>query len=100
MSDDFELPSHQRDALDALPREAVPPADVEERTVRALRARGLLRTTTSHTVRWAAAAAAAVLLFVAGFAAGRRTAGPKRDEAAPVRAAVQPDSATRVVAWF
>jgi hypothetical protein len=42
MSDDHLTPEERR-ALDALPRQGVPPRRLEERTVEALRARGLLR---------------------------------------------------------
>ena len=90
MSDEFELTSDERSALAELPRDAVPPAEIEERTVRALRARGLLRGSRGRTMRWIAMAVAAVLLFVAGFAVGKRAAMSARDEG----------SSVRVVAWF
>lgn len=89
MSDEIELTSDERSALAELPRDAVAHAEIEERTVRALRARGLLRGNTGRTVRWIAVAVAAVLLFVAGFAVGKRAAKSERE----------PPS-VRVVAWF
>jgi len=57
--------------LQRLPRERSPGRLVEERTVRALRARGLLRVT-SVSPHWVVAASAAALaLFALGFVAGQ-----------------------------
>ena len=74
---DDDLTREERAALDALPRERDPGPLLEERTVRALRARGLLGRGRRIAVApvfspaWAsAAAAAAVALFVTGFAVG------------------------------
>ena len=73
---DDELTPDERDAFDALPRERRPSDLLEERTVRALRARGLLgrgaRVRPFFSPAWAtAAAAAAVAVFVSGFAVGQ-----------------------------
>lgn len=73
-SQDDELTAAERQALDALPRERQPSALLEERTVRALRERGLLRGRGSAWSRapWrAAATAAAIALFAAGTAFGQ-----------------------------
>ena len=76
-----ELTPSEREAFAALPREAEPSDLLEERTVRALRAAGLLgqrRPWRRPVFTWAAAAAACLLFFVAGFAAGqgRKTPSP------------------------
>lgn len=71
---DEALTPHERAALEALPRERKPSALLEERTVRALRERGLLRTPGRRGARapWRlAAAAAAIALFAAGTAFGQ-----------------------------
>jgi hypothetical protein len=98
MSDEFELTDVDRAALSALPRETIPPPALEDTIVRALSARGLLRPRTRWSVRLAAIAAAA-LLFLGGFAWGRRTA-PGNRTAADTRAATPNAEAARVVAWF
>jgi hypothetical protein len=74
---DDDLTREEREALDALPRERDPGPLLEERTVRALRVRGLLGrghrmgAAPVFSPAWAsAAAAAAVALFVSGFAVG------------------------------
>jgi hypothetical protein len=63
-----------------------PPAALEQRVVGTLRARGLLRTPAAGPSRkrrrvwvWPAAIAAGLLLFVGGFALGRRPAAPPAD---------------------
>lgn len=66
----------ERAAFDALPREAEPGRLLEERTVQALRERGLLggRSVAGHHRRWpmvAAAVAASLALFMSGLAAGQ-----------------------------
>ena len=101
MSDEFELPDVVRAALSALPRETIPPPALEDAIVRALSARGLLRPGTRWSVRLAAIAAiaAAALLFLGGFAWGRRTA-PGNRTAADTRGATPNAEAARVVAWF
>jgi hypothetical protein len=80
-----ELTPREREAFDRLPREAAPPAALEEAAVAALRARGLLRSRTAARRRplaIAIALAASVALFVAGLQVGRREA-----EAPPAAAA-------------
>jgi len=75
MQDD-DLTREEREALDALPRERDPGPLLEERTVRALRASGLLGRGERigrpvFSPAWAsAAAAAAIALFVSGFTVG------------------------------
>lgn len=71
--DDDELTPAERRELDTLSREIAPPGDHEDRTVAALKVRGLLgaRRRPAALPRALAAAAAAVLLFAAGTAAGR-----------------------------
>ena len=67
---DDELTPAQRDALGRLPREAEPPARLEQATVAALTARGLLRLPRRRFVA-PLALAASLLLFAAGLAIGR-----------------------------
>ena len=98
MSDEFELTDVDRAALSALPRETIPPPALEDTIVRALSARGLLRPRARWSFRLAAIAAAA-LLFLGGFAWGRRTA-PDNRMAADTRGATPNAEAARVVAWF
>jgi len=73
--DDLDLTADEREALRALPRERDPGELLEERTVRALRARGLIRSSGpprfAISPAWASAAAAAVALFLGGFAFGQ-----------------------------
>jgi hypothetical protein len=67
MSRDDELTPREREALKALPRERMPGRLLEERTVQALRQRGLLRARRSWTpVRVGMAMAAGLMLFMAG----------------------------------
>jgi hypothetical protein len=72
---DDELTPAEREAFRTLPREHPPGNPLEERTVRALRARGLIRP--AHPVfrsspAWTFAAAAAVVaVFTGGFALGQ-----------------------------
>ena len=72
MHDDDALTPSEREALQALPRTAQPGDLVEERTVRALAARGLLRSRhrIPTAIVWTGAAAACVVFFVAGFGVG------------------------------
>lgn len=74
-----ELTPRERALLAELPREAEPPRALEDATVAALLARGLLGRRGSNRPRLLAAAAAAVLLFLGGVALGRRQApaGPE-----------------------
>lgn len=74
MHDDHELNAAARDELSALPRRLVPGRLLEERTVRELRSRGLLRPSGPHRAWWAAAAAAAIAFFASGYAIGQRSA--------------------------
>jgi hypothetical protein len=72
---DDELTPAERASMGALPRELRPSPDLEERTVRAMRAAGLLRGRAPlrlHVPRllWVGAAAASFALFVGGFALG------------------------------
>lgn len=75
------------EALQALPRLAEPSRLLEERTVRALRGRGLLRPPSSRPLvavtpwRAVAALAAGLVLFVGGFALGRARAAARPGEA-------------------
>jgi hypothetical protein len=71
-----ELTPDERAAIGALPREALPPTSLEDATVAALRARGLLAPARSHR-RWRgiqmlAGLAAAMALFLGGLLLGRR----------------------------
>jgi hypothetical protein len=77
MNDDDFTP-FEREAMEALPKERTPSPFLEERVVKALRTRGVLRprkrrkielTTTRITV----GAAAAIVLLLGGFALGRWT---------------------------
>jgi hypothetical protein len=70
MRSDDELTSEERDALGRLPREADPPAGLEQATVAALTARGLLRRP-RRRFDAALALAASVLIFAGGLAVGR-----------------------------
>jgi hypothetical protein len=72
---DDDLSPEERDSLTALPRELDPPPELEARTVRALRARGLLRAPAPLRFAipraiWIGAAAASFALFAGGFALG------------------------------
>ena len=74
--DDTELTPELRAALAALPREREPGRLLEERTVRALRERGLVQPQERRRLRFPAAwisgaAAAAIALFVSGLAVGQ-----------------------------
>ena len=94
------LTPDEREAIGALPRERVPSPFLEERTVRALRERGLIRPGTKRVgLRrpWmaAAAAAAAVALFASGLAAGQWIGSRQTADAL---AAVYPDPADRAAA--
>ena len=78
MNDSEELTPVERRALDALPRERAPHAELEDRVVGALRRRGLLpiplalRSSRRHVLPWAVGAVAAALaLFAGGFATGQ-----------------------------
>lgn len=69
---DEELTLEEREAFARLPRAAALDPLLEERTVRALRRRGLLRAASARRTPWrVAAAAAALALFAAGTAFGQ-----------------------------
>lgn len=72
--DDGDTTPELREALAALPRERAPGRLLEERTVRALRERGLLQAPARRRppAAWlGGAAAAGIALFVSGLAAGQ-----------------------------
>jgi hypothetical protein len=72
MTTDHEhLSSDERTEFQGLPRERQPGRLLEERTVKALRARGLLRARRVHASWLIAGLAASVALFVSGFATGQ-----------------------------
>jgi len=102
--DEVELTAVEREAFDALPREAMPSRMLEERIVTDLRARGLLGARRPARVPWnwgrvpIAAAAAGIALFATGLALGqwlgaRHTADAmlklQRQDSASAAAAVQ-----------
>ena len=103
--DDSELTAAEREAFEALPREAMPSRVLEERVVSALRAHGLIGSRLARRSAWewgrlplAAAAAAGIALFACGLALGqwlgaRHTAEAmlalQRQDAANASAAVQ-----------
>ena len=74
MHDNDELTPVERDELSALPRRRQPGRLLEERTVRELQSRGLLRSARPNRAWWATAAAAAVAFFATGYAIGQRSA--------------------------
>lgn len=102
MSDDMEWTDEEREALDALPREVDPGRMLEEKTVAALKARGLLEGRgrvrragegrqgndgTSprfpggfHPAWWAAGIAAALAIFFGGMSLGQARAGATTEE--------------------
>jgi hypothetical protein len=95
-----QLTPAERQALDALPRDRVSPPVLEERTVRALRASGLIhapRTTWSSRRPWivAATVAAGIALFLGGYTVGQ-SQGTRRT--AEALAALYPDRAERAAA--
>ena len=79
--DEIEWTAEEREALDRLPREVDPGELLEERTVAALKERGLLggaatrRAGLFHPAWWAAGLAAALALFFGGLALGQARAG-------------------------
>jgi hypothetical protein len=100
---DFELSPEELEAFRALPREAAPNDLLEERVVRELRARSLLRSRGTALARaarafrplqWASGLAAALFLFCGGIAfdhwAAARPAPPAEERpAAPELAALR-----------
>ncbi|MFW5947254.1 MAG: hypothetical protein ACOCUW_02070 [Gemmatimonadota bacterium] len=92
-ADELEWTDPEREALDRLPREVDPGRLLEERTVAALKERGLLgRTGPSshagthaphgpfHPAWWAAGIAAALAIFFGGLALGQARAGATTTE--------------------
>jgi hypothetical protein len=120
--DEGELTSDERALLARAYADATPPEDLEERTVAALRRRGMLGRSSSRAPRYAATmkqAAAAVLLFTAGIVVGQSgllrrersvvreptvaaktstATSPLVDSAGVIRTATGP--AVRRVVWF
>jgi hypothetical protein len=78
MSRDDELTPREREALKALPRERMPGRLLEERTVQALRQRGLLRARRSWTPVRVGMAMAAGLMCADDTAAGVEGITPLR----------------------
>ena len=99
--DQNELTPEFRRALDALPREREPSAELEDRTVAALRQRGLIASRWSAPRRrpaWSAwlGVAAALAIFAAGTALGHRM----ESSSAVVVLAPAPDGDARETAAF
>lgn len=96
---DDELSSEEREALDALSKDRIPPSSLEERTVRALKERGLIRShpRTAPPRIWVAAAgiAAALALFATGVVVGQ---GMGARQTADALAAIYPREAERAAA--
>jgi len=90
----------EQESLDSLPRERMPSQFLEERTVRALKERGLIRPGSTRVALarpWAAVAAVAagVALFASGLAAGQWIGSRQTADAL---SAVYPDPADRAAA--
>jgi hypothetical protein len=78
---DDDLTPDERDALGRLHREAAPPPGLEDATVSALAARGLLRPASrARGIHPWLAIAASLLLFVGGLAIGRLAGHPRSAE--------------------
>lgn len=94
-----DLTEVEREQLDQLPRERIPPPALEQRTIAALRERGLIRRrgpwSDRHRPWLVAAAAAGVALFLAGVAVGQSVGARQTAEAL---AALYPDRADRAAA--
>ncbi len=95
-----DLTPAEREELEKLPMERTPSRMLEERTVRALSDRGLIRSDPAHAARlrpWmsAAAIAASVALFVSGMLVGQ-VMGTK--QAVDTLAAIYPDATLRAAA--
>lgn len=80
--DEHDLTPEQEAMLGGLPREAPPPAELEERVVNLLRERALIRPASSWRTRMAVAALFVIGLSVAYFA-GLSAGGVDPDEVAP-----------------
>jgi hypothetical protein len=109
---EIELTPEEQAALAALPRERDPSRLLEERTVAALRERGLLRRPAAgraaRIVR-AAVGAAAVIVFLIGFAAGRATApdtpagtrvSDAEDATVPAERPIRADNEPSRIVWL
>ncbi len=95
-----DLTPAEREEFEKLPMEKIPSRILEERTVRALKDRGLIRSAPSHMARlqpWmaAAAVAASVALFVSGMLVGQ-VMGTK--QTVDTLAAIYPDATQRAAA--
>ena len=91
---DRELTPEERRALDELPAERTPSEFLEERVVRSLRERGLLREKRGRVLqltpsRVAVAVAASLLLVVCGFTVGRWTSPSTAQETPAPSSAAQ-----------
>ncbi|MCH7879423.1 MAG: hypothetical protein IH914_08945 [candidate division Zixibacteria bacterium] len=82
---DDELYDSEKRALDALPGEKLPPAELEERVVAELKRRRLITSSgesrRSRVVRYVSIAAAAALIFALGIEVGSMRAGAPGDGA-------------------
>jgi hypothetical protein len=95
-----DLTPAEREEFEKLPMEKIPSRILEERTVRALKDRGLIRSATGRMARlqpWmaAAAVAASVALFVSGMLIGQMM-GTK--QTVDTLAAIYPDATQRAAA--
>lgn len=89
---DDDLTAAEREAFAALPRETPASDLLEERTVRALAARGLIhaRHRIPVSVAWIGAAAACLVFFIAGFSVGQnRSLRPDEPAVFPAGAETQ-----------
>jgi hypothetical protein len=97
---DDELTPEEREAFAALPRQRIPPAELEDRVVDALHGQGLLvqnRRLRSHRGWLATAAAAGALaIFSSGLAVGQWLAG--QSTADVVTAVLEQDPVSRALA--
>ena len=95
-----DLTPAEREEFEKLPMEKMPSRILEERTVRALKDRGLIRSAPAHVARlrpWmgAAAVAASVALFVSGMLVGQ-VMGTR--QTVDTLAAIYPDATQRAAA--
>jgi len=99
-NNDDELTQEERDAFAALPRQRIPPADLEDRVVDTLHSEGLLvekRRVRTHPGWLATAAAAgAVAFFASGMAVGQWVGG--QSTAQVVTAVLEQDPVSRALA--
>jgi hypothetical protein len=95
-----DLTPAEREEFEKLPMEKMPSRILEERTVRALKDRGLIRSAPKHVARFhpwmgAAAVAASVALFVSGMLVGERMGA---QQTVDTLAAIYPDATQRAAA--